>query len=140
MKAERFKHGHVFKYPYKWQYMVSKEEQPKERPVCMVLKIERPVGGSAVAIVPISDRPTDEPGLSLEVPTDEAAMAGLSAFRRAHVHVNELNLDRTWNSYSFNPNTRIMGRFSKAFTSRISRQLVDNIKNGRAKIIDRSQE
>lgn len=131
MKADRFKIGCVFKYPYKWHYTAGQDIDPKQRPVCMILRIPSSTGGERIAIVPISDRPTPGEGLSIEVPLEEAAAAGLNPSRRAFIHLNEVNFDRIENSYSFNPNARILGRFSKVFIERMTRQLVDNIKNKR---------
>jgi hypothetical protein len=138
MKTDRFKTGCVFKYPFKWRYASGRDAEPKDRPVCMVLRVPHPSDIERIAIVPISDRAMAEDGLSVELPRVELVAAGLNSARRAFVHLNQVNFDRIDNSFSFNPNARILGRFSKSFIAQITRQLVANIKNKRVTTIDRS--
>ena len=138
MKTDRFKTGCVFKYPFKWRSAASRDAEPKDRPVCMVLRVSHPSGFERIAVVAISDRAMADDGSSIELPSTELVAAGLNPARRAFVHLNEVNFDRIDNSFSFNPNARVLGRFSKNFIAHISRQLVANIKNKRVTTIDRS--
>jgi hypothetical protein len=139
MKSDRFKQGHVFRYPFRWKHEDGRAQaEPKQRPVCLVLKLPRPNGITGLAILPISDQPPEESVLGIEIPRHEIEAAGLSHFRNAYVHLREINIDRAENSYSFNPNTTILGRFSRMFLERIARQLVENIKANRVTRIDRN--
>jgi hypothetical protein len=138
MKAKDFQQGDVFKYPYRWQYEMHKpDDNQKELPVCLALKVERKPGLTQLAILAISDQPNVDPSLSIPIPQTELELSGLSQFRKAFVHVSEVNFDRRENSYSFNPSAKILGRFSKIFLQRVAAQLIINVTEKRATIIER---
>lgn len=136
MTTKRFALGQVFRYSYKWAHAPNLDE-PKERPACLVLKIGGP-GGVKLAIVAISDQPSREEGLSIEIPQVEIARAGLSSHRSAYIQLSEVNLDRLENSHTFNPRAKILDSFSKSFVSLIGKKLAANIRSKRAVTILRS--
>ncbi len=138
MKTDRFKAGCVFRYPYKWRHQEGRDAEPKDRPECVVLRIPHPSGVERIAVVPTSDNPVAGEGLSIELPPLELAAAGLNSARRAYIHLHEVNFDRIENSFSFNPNARILGRFGKKFIALVVKQLAANIRAKRVTSIDRS--
>jgi hypothetical protein len=139
MKTKAFRQGDVFKYPYLWFHQSAEtNENPKDRPACLALKLEKMPGLTVLAILSISDQPNSDPAMSIEVPSQEIASSGLSEFRKAFIHLSEVNLDHQENSFSFNPNTKIMGQFSKKFIQTIGAQLALNMRAKRVTIIKRN--
>ena len=129
--------GSVFSYPYKWRPEDPEEPQPKNRPVCLVLEVSTTSGMFLLVIAAISDRRNESRGLSIPIPAEELKHAGLSEDRLAFVHLDQYNIDRRQNSQIYNPNARNLGFFSPAFTARIAGLLAENIRDGRAKRINR---
>lgn len=138
MTTKEVQQGDIFKYPYLWKHELNKPaDHQKERPVCLTLKLERQPGMTVLALLPISDQPNTDQTLSIPVPPSELKLSGLSQFREAYVHLSEVNFDRRENSYSFNPNAKVLGRFSKDFLQRVAKQLIININEKRVEIIHR---
>ena len=130
--------GTVFRYPYAWQPEDPAGPQPKDRPVCLLLELETSAGAVFLGIVAISDKPNKERGMSMPVPADEMKRAGLTDMRMAYVHLDQYNIDRRSNSYTYDPKVQPMGAFSRAFTAALAETLAQNIRTRRALRIDRA--
>jgi hypothetical protein len=138
MKSRLHVQGTVFKYPYLWLHQRDRErDHPKQRPACLIFELEKSGGKMTLAIVAISDLRSSAKGSCIEVPQVERQRAGLSDFREAYVHVDEYNVVRQSQSWSYDPRTPPLGRFSKTFIMRIAKALAENVRAGRATRIDR---
>jgi hypothetical protein len=140
MTNDGFELGSVFKYPYRWRHQIGLASEAKDRTACLLLKFNVNASETRVAIVAISDRSSPDAHACIEVPQSEIELAGLSHHRQAFVHLDEMNVDDWLRSYTFNPNARVMGKFSRPFISRLSRQLAENIRAKRVARIDRRDE
>jgi hypothetical protein len=139
MKAKAFQQGDVLKYPYRWRHQEAKPlDHHKDRPVCIALQIEREPGVNFIALLPISDQPNTDKNMTLKIPASELRLAGLSEFRDGYIHLSEVNLDRLQNSFSFNPKTKILGRFSKGFIQVVAKRLAENIRAKRIIMMTRT--
>ena len=76
--------------------------------------------------------------MSTPVPADEMKRAGLKEMRMAYVHLDQYNIDRRGNSYTYDPKVKPMGAFSRAFTAALAKTLAQNIRTRRALRIDRA--
>lgn len=128
--------GTVLKYPYVWRGGAGSLE-PKLRTACLMFKKVLATGNTAIVIVSISDMPGPAPEFCISVPPHEIERGGLSAFRRAFVHLDQYNVDQVENSFHYNAATPVMGQFSEPFVARLARTLAHAVRIGRAERIDR---
>ena len=140
MTTEKLQLGSVVQYAYLWQHERLKGvEYPKDRPVCLVLKLEAGQGMYHYALAAISDQKPKDPRDGLEIPITEIKRGGLNVSRTAYIHLNELNLDSTYNSAALFYRMPTKGRFSGVFVQKITKQLIDNIRTKRAVLISRGE-
>ncbi len=138
MKTDKLQLGSVIQYPYLWHHAwVAGIEFPKDRPACIVLKLEAGNGLFHYAIAPISDQRPKMSADGFEIPQVEIERGGLSIHRAAFVHLSDINLDSTFNSVALYHHMPTRGRFSGAFVAKITEQLIENIKLKRTVLIHR---
>ena len=94
------------------------------------------VSGRLLIVTAISDRQT---GMAIEISAPERKLGGLRIDRPAFLHLDEYNIDPLVGSFDRHPRPRVLGRFSRQFMNKVTRQLADNIKAGRSKGNDRRQ-
>lgn len=131
--------GSIFHYPYLWSHEKDAgRENPKNRTVCLIVKIKHQTGDDHIVLLPISDNAPSPPSLSIAVPEIEKRRAGLDPSRAAYVHVDDYNVDILQRSWNYDPRAKVFGRFGKAFTAKISSALMQAIKSGLSLRIDRT--
>jgi hypothetical protein len=120
MIIKRFRQGDVLSYPYRWKHQpLSKLENPKDRPACIVLMLKDRNGADVLTILPISDLPPGDLSTAIELLPSELAAMGLTDKRKAYIHVSEANVDDIANSFTVSPKTRIIGRLSQQTLKRM---------------------
>ncbi len=85
--------GLVISYAYLWHSEASRgrDEGSKYRPVVVVLATQdKPDGGKAVLVAPITHRPPDDPAMAVEIPPQTKRRLGLDA-DRSWIVVSEVN-------------------------------------------------
>lgn len=115
-------------YPYKWRPEQPEDPAPKDRTACALFEIGV-VTDRKIVILPISDRPSEG---AIELTADDISRAGLTGFRRAFIHIDQYNLDRKSNSYSYNPRQKPKGRLSKSNLELVAGKFLQNVKAGLA--------
>jgi hypothetical protein len=138
MTTDRLQLGSVIPYPYLWHHeFIEGVEFPKDRPACIVVKLDVGKGRFRYVIAPISDQRPESPLTGIEIPLAELERGGLSMHRKAFVHLADVNLDDTYNSFALYHRMPVKGRFSGPFVQRITKQLIENIKTKRTVLIHR---
>lgn len=139
MTTEKLHLGSVVQYAYLWQHdRVKGVEYPKDRPACIVLKLDAGQGLFHYALAPISDQKPKNPHDGFEIPLAEMKRGGLDISRAAYIHLVEINLDSTYNSVALHYHMPTRGRFGGAFVQKITKQLIENIRMKRTVIVRRA--
>jgi hypothetical protein len=140
MTTEKLQLGSVVQYAYLWQHDRAKGvEYPKDRPACIVLKLDVGQGLFHYALAAISDQKPTHPHDGFEIPLAEIKRGGLNVSRTAYIHLTEINLDSTYNSVALHYRMPIRGRLSGSFVQKITKQLIENIKMKRTVIVRRQE-
>jgi hypothetical protein len=138
MTTEKLHLGSVIQYAYLWHHdRVKGVEYPKDRPACILLKLDAGQGFFHYALAPISDQKPKNPYDGFEIPSTEIKRGGLNVSRIAYIHLNEINLDSTYNSVALHYQMATKGRFSGAFVQKVTKQLIENIRMKRTVIVRR---
>ncbi len=140
MTIDKLRQGSVIHYPYLWHHQINETLNPKDRPACIVLKLDLGQGRTRFAIAPISDQEPSNPAAAVEVPVHELERGGLGVHRRAFVHLTEVNIDETYNSFSLHSLMPVKGRFGAAFVKVISTRLIENLKMKRTVLVSRKEK
>lgn len=140
MTTEELQLGSVIHYPFRWRHQLGGIPHPKDRPACIVLKLEVGEGQFLYAIAAISEKEPSEIHAAVEIPSPEKRLGGLDPDRRAFVQLAEINTDNAYNSYTIRRRMPVKGRFSAGFVKRISAALADNLRMKRIFLIDRTHE
>jgi hypothetical protein len=141
MTTEKLQLGSVVQYAYLWhQDRVKGVEYPKDRPACIVLKLDAGLGVVRYALAPISDQKPKNGYDGFEIPLAEIKRGGLNISRTAYIHLNELNLDSTYNSVGLRYRMATRGKFSVSFVQKITQQLIENIRKKRTIMIKREAD
>ena len=113
--------GSVIRYSYlwKWQRDNNETEGRKERPVCLTLSL-RHGEQTALILLAISGTPPRSDQTTLAIPELERRRAGLSAWKDAWITVSEFNFDIAEKSYYYEPNSEVLGAFSKGFLAQVA--------------------
>ena len=85
--------GLVISYAYLWHSEASRgrDEGSKYRPAVVVLATQdKPDGGKAVLVAPVTHRPPDDPAMAVEIPPQTKRRLGLDA-DRSWIVVSEVN-------------------------------------------------
>jgi hypothetical protein len=113
--------GSIIRFPYLWAWQRDKGETEgrKSRPVCMVLAI--PSGNQTnLILLAISGTPPRSDQTALEIPQLECRRAGIRDWKDAWITVSEFNHDIAEHSFYYDPNTEILGSFSKGFLAKVA--------------------
>jgi hypothetical protein len=113
--------GSIIRFPYLWAWQRGKGETEgrKSRPVCMVLAI--PKGNQTnLILLAISGTPPRSDQTALEIPQLECRRAGIRDWKDAWITVSEFNHDIAEQSFYYDPNTEVLGSFSKGFLAKIA--------------------
>jgi hypothetical protein len=120
-------------YPYRWSIEQPEDPAPKNRTACAILEY----GDShhpLILLVAISDKPSPD---AIAMSQADIKQSGLSDFRKAYIHLGHYNLDRKYNSFSYNPRQKPVGRLPKHLIIKIAAKLLDNIQSQRTVKITR---
>ena len=117
------KQGMVFHYPFLWRHQHAKGiEHAKDRTCCLAFKLKNKKFGDSYIILSISDQRGDSEHV-MEVPAKEKRKAGLDTFRKAYLHLSELNVEPSRGSFNLSPQPKILGQFGEAFMDDVSEKL-----------------
>jgi len=113
--------GSVIRYPYLWAWQSDRGETEgrKSRPVCMILAI-REGDQTNLILLAISGSPPRADQTALEIPSLECRRAGLREWKDAWITVSEFNYDVAEQSFYYDPNSEVLGSFSKSFLGKIA--------------------
>lgn len=113
--------GSVISYPYlwKWQHEGGETEGRKSRPACLVLGIKRATKTHLVLLA-ISGTPPRSDQTALTIPLLERQRAGLKDFKEAWITVSEYNYDIAEESFYFDHNAAVLGKFGPSFLAKIA--------------------
>lgn len=128
----------VWDYPYLWsrEDLQGETEGRKDRPVAIVLRVERQDGYPLVYLAPITSKDPGQTVPALEVPEMEKQRAGLSRDLRMWVIVSEINTDIPGESYYFEAGNK-RGVFSSNFVKRVQALMIEVLKEHRLKMVKR---
>ncbi|TCN17236.1 hypothetical protein [Sinorhizobium americanum] len=121
--SREFLPGQVIIYPYlwAWQQQRGETEGRKGRPTCVVVAVRGTNDGlTHLALLAITTQPPQADRVTLEVSDIECRRAGLTDFKRCWIVVDEYNYDVAERSWYIEPETKTLGRFSKAFMMKIA--------------------
>lgn len=113
--------GSIIRFPYLWAWQRDRGETEgrKSRPVCMVLAI--PKGNQTnLILLAISGSPPRSDQTALEIPQLECRRAGIRDWKEAWITVSEFNHDIAEQSFYYDPNSEVLGSFSKGFLAKIA--------------------
>lgn len=135
MTADRIPTGSVIRYSYLWLREKDKGEDSgrKDRPVCVQLVVARN-GISTALLFPITSQLPAGTTLTLAIPQVEARRVGLVP--PSWIVINESNEDDLAIS-PFIADTVPLGTFSKAFRITILKAVIEIIKTGQHKRVER---
>jgi hypothetical protein len=131
--------GTVFLYPYLWAYQADEGvENAKDRTCCLAFTGQSTSGIEYLVILPISDRPADDPKSAIEITTLERMRGGLDPDRPAYIHVGEYNFDRFVQSWYLDLKVKPLGCFGDSFSRKVVDAVVKGIKHKTTRRIDRT--
>ena len=138
MTAEMFEpaDGLVISYNYLWarEYDRHEESGRKARPACVQIIVAGGMGGTVVALFPMTSQPPPAGRTALEVPEMEARRIGLTS--PSWIIVDEWNLDDLAKSPHI-ADIRPIGALSPAFMKRVRIEAADRIRARRYRSIPR---
>ena len=113
--------GSIVRYPYlwRWQSRSGETEGRKLRPVCLLLSIPAEDRTNLILLA-ISGTPPRPDQTALEIPQLECRRAGLREWKQAWITVSEFNHDIAERSFYYDPNTEVLGTFSKGFLAKVA--------------------
>ncbi len=119
----KLKPGTVLRYPYLWKWQSQRQETEgrKIRPVCVLLSVVSPKDNKThVMLLAISSQPPIDTQNSIQIPETERRRAGLSEWKDAWITISEYNYDVVESSFYFEPDQIALGRFGKAFMTKLA--------------------
>ena len=132
--SREFLPGQVIAYPYLWAWQQERGETEgrKLRPTCVVVAVKGANDGlTHLALLAITTQPPQHGRVALDIPDIERRRAGLSDLKRCWIVVDEYNYDIAERSWYFEPGSGVLGRFSKAFVSKIATAFAKARESGR---------
>jgi hypothetical protein len=121
--SREFLSGQVIAYPYLWAWQQERGETEgrKSRPTCVVVAVRGARDGKThLALLAITTQPPQSGRIALEVSDIECRRAGLSDLKQCWIVIDEYNYDVVEHSWYIEPDVKALGRFSKAFMTRIA--------------------
>ena len=135
MSAKDIISGDIVHYSYLWYWQAARGETAgrRDRPVCVQILVSR--NGTQIAhLFPITSQPPTGETRALAIPQIEARRVGLDV--PAWIVVSEHNEDN-WPNPDYIADTKPLGHFSKAFLTSIIRSVIEIVKYGQHKRVDR---
>ncbi len=132
--SRKFLPGEVIDYPYlwAWQHDRGETEGRKIRPICVVIAVRGATDGSThLLLLAITTQPPQANRVAIKVSDIECRRAGLSELKRCWIVVDEYNHDVAERSWYIEPQSKPLGRFSKAFMMKIATAFVEVRASGR---------
>lgn len=132
--------GDIWRYPYLWkrEQQAGNEEGRKPRPTALAVVVPVATKSTYLYLLPITGTEPFPDQDALEIPSTEIRRAGLSAYQRLWIIMDEYNRDELEASYYFEPNADI-GAFSWVFVKVMSARLAHAIRAKRANMVDRQR-
>lgn len=121
--SREFLPGQIIAYPYLWGWQDERGETEgrKSRATCVVVAVRSTKDGlTHLALLAVTTQPPQSNRAAMEIPDTEARRAGLSDLKRCWIMVDEYNYDVAERSWYIEPDQKALGRFSKAFMTRIA--------------------
>lgn len=124
MSFEDIQTASVIRYPYLWVREADQGETEgrKARPVAVGVRLQR-IEGDLLLLFPITTKQPEGGRFAAEIPATEKRRAGLDAYLRLWIILDEYNTDTIGQSFYLEPEPPI-GRFSKAFFLPLVREFV----------------
>lgn len=126
--------GQVIDYPYLWAWQDERGETEgrKIRPTCVVVAVRGAKDGRThLTLLAITTQPPLAGRRAIDVPAIECRRAWLGDLKRCWIVVDEYNHDVVERSFSIEPHSKILGRFSKAFMMKIAAAFLHARASGR---------